>query len=284
MPETKIVLTCNDEVELNATVFEPPSNESVLASLIIAPALGVPRSFYTAFAIFCCNHGIRTLVFDYRGAYDSPLNNDQRHRLEDWGQQDLAAAIEFCSQWAQPIHLIGHSIGGQVVGLANNCDQLKSIHLVAASAPYWKRWGFPDNLTMLFSSFVLFPLITRLSKLINTRRYGLGSQFIQSSLIRDWARWMRKPDYLFAEQLKLNTASYQSIVAPLYAYAITDDKLAPRQNIDYLVTKFPMALIKFIEISPKQLNTKEIGHTELFKERIGRSFWPKIIANLQQAK
>lgn len=274
---TRINLTCNDGVELNATIFDPALDQTPNASLIIAPALGVPQRFYTAFAHFCSDQGIRTLVFDYRGTDDTPQKTVKaRFRLAEWGKLDLAAAISYCQQWQQPIHLVGHSVGGQIVGLADNCTQLKSIHLIAASAPYWKRWSTPNNLIMLFSSFILFPAITKLSNNFNTKRYGLGSQFIQSSIISDWASWMRQPDYLFGSSFELDIQAYQSITSPIYSYAISDDKLAPLQNIKHLNSAFSKADVRLIEVSTADVDAESIGHTGLFRQKIGQRYWPKI--------
>ncbi len=280
MTESAITLNCQDGTQINAIVY-PAATTQTCSTLIIAPALGVPQSFYKDFAEFCNSKGIRCLSFDYRGTYyEKPAQNSNNNHtsLADWGRQDLCAAIDYCQQWPEPLHFIGHSIGGQVVGLAANANQLSSINLVAASAPYWQRWSFPRNLLMLVNARILLPIICRRAKIFDSKKFGLGTQWIESALILNWCHWMQQSDYLFSKKFNLDISKFHSVNCPINSYAISDDSLAPARNIRSLNQNFRQATPKLIEVSPAQLGAKAIGHSGLFRKKIASAYWPTMTA------
>lgn len=286
--QSKTTISCADGVALNAAVYSPEQSiTKTHATVIVAAALGVPQTFYSDFASFCSLQGIRCLTFDYRGSYtEKPYDNNRaaNFRLSEWGTQDISAAIDYCKQCPEPIHLIGHSIGGQVVSLAKNTEQLESIILVAASAPYWRRWQFPRNILMFLSGHFLFPLVTRLSKFFNSRKFGLGTMIIQAQLLRDWALWMRQPDYLFSNKLNLDTSAVRHLKCPIFSYLISDDNLAPEANIHHLNQWFNTSNLKLIRIDPKDLQAKFIGHSGLFRKKVGGSYWLTMLSHMTENK
>ena len=281
--QSKTTINCADGVALKATIYSPEKSVAKThATVVIAAALGVPQTFYTDFTSFCCSQGVRCLTLDYRGTYtEIPVDNSSANfRLAEWGAKDINAAIDYCKQWPEPVQLIGHSIGGQVVSLAKNSVQLESISLVAASAPYWRRWQFPQNILMLISSHLLFPLVTRFSKSFNSKTFGLGTLTMPSQLIRDWAHWMRYPDYLFSKKLELDTSASGRLKCPIFSYLISDDNLAPEANIRHLNQYFDSATLKLIRIVPKDLHVKSIGHSGLFRKKVGGAYWQTMISHM----
>ena len=52
----------------------------------------------------------------------------------DWGQYDLSAAIDYLSQTGLDIYMIGHSYGGQALGLSKYHDRIEAMYCFGTGA------------------------------------------------------------------------------------------------------------------------------------------------------
>lgn len=286
MPEVKQIL-CADGHTISATLFKA---DAAKAQVIVAAAIGIPQKFYRRYAEYLAEQGYDVITFNYRGTGDSKSQDlGQDIRLEDWGHQDIQAIISFAIERQQKnpvlaaIHYVGHSIGGQLVGLASNAEQLDSLTLVAASAPYWQRWSFPKNLKMWLVGQILIPGISAISKDFPAQKVGLGSITFPSSAAKQWAQWMGRPAYLFCENFNLDTRHYSSLKQPLRSYGFTDDDLAPEINVRSLLNFFPKAKSELRMTDHKALGLESLGHSGFFREFAKETLWNESVEWFEQA-
>lgn len=122
-----VVLKAADGLALAGFRFEPASGPK--ASVVIAPAMAIPQSFYAPFAIWLAGQGYQAWTFDYRGtgASQSGSMRGAPGDLDDWCRKDYDAVPRTAQQALldQPLFAIGHSFGGQCAPL------LPSRHLLA---------------------------------------------------------------------------------------------------------------------------------------------------------
>jgi predicted alpha/beta hydrolase len=274
MQAKQTVLTCADQQTLSAQYYECDVAKGMV---IIGSALGVSQHYYKRFASYLVEQGFHVLTFDYRFTGDSSACREGAGlALQDWGRQDVEAAIQFAATKNLPIYFVGHSIGGQIVGLAPSAEKLSKLVFVASSAPYWRRWSFPGNLKILFSSKLLFPLIAACTKQFPTQAVGLGNIAIPSAFIRQWAAWMRKPNYLLDPKFGLPGQGYRELSQPILSLGFTDDALAPEANIRHLVGLFSSADAAVKMIDPQQAGVKSLGHTGFFRDSVKDSLWSEL--------
>ncbi len=275
-----ITITTQDGCTLAATLFEATQPRAVV---VIAGALGVRRRYYASYARFLAASGLTVLSFDYRGSGNSAVDNASGLSLADWGRQDIDAAICHSQGHGLPVYLVGHSIGGQVLGLARRASALSGVILVASTAPYWRRWRFPQILPVFAITRLLIPLAAAMTRQFPVKLFGLGNQPLPSSLIRTWGRWMAKPDYLFDSSFGLDVARYREVRSPMHFIGLTDDGLAPKANIEILMAYYPNADTSLEMISPASVGASGIGHTGFFHERFSTTLWPATLARLGEA-
>ncbi len=90
----------------------------------------MPRKIYRGFAGYLAGRGCAVLTYDYRGTGDSrqksPVGYNQSRSLvgfkasmSDWAALDVTAAVAWMRGRYKnlPLNYIGHSFGGQVLGL-----------------------------------------------------------------------------------------------------------------------------------------------------------------------
>jgi predicted alpha/beta hydrolase len=100
---------------------------------------GEPIDITCADGVHIKGHDV--LVFDYRGIGLSLQGalKDCRASLQEWGQQDQVAAINWLVQrtGAKQVLLLGHSAGGQMIGLLPNHPLVARVVGVAASSGWF---------------------------------------------------------------------------------------------------------------------------------------------------
>ena len=280
MTASDFSLTCRDGIKLSATRY--PAEGKAQGALVIGSALGVPRKIYRVFAEFLANNGYSVLTFDYRGS--TPETSPQDLTMSQWGSQDLAAALDQGQQLpgGEQLFLLGHSIGGQVAGLAHNIQQVKAMVFVASSFPYWKRWPMPQRLTIALMFKVLTPIIGRLTDSFPSKAIGLSSDNMPSRLVLEWAKWMGRDDYLLDQEFGLDRSGYLAQTCPLLAYGFDDDKLVPEASFDKIISAYANA-----STTRRFVNTEEtgpVGHMGFFKAHHQSGLWLECLNWLQSQK
>jgi len=257
--------------------------ENPLGTVLVASALGVPQQFYKHYGHFLAQNGYQCVTFDYRGTGLSKfVGNLSDVQLSDWGRLDLNAAIKTAHELAQKnqsnddnLLLVGHSIGGQVLGLAENASLLKAAIFVASSAPYWRRWPHPRKLYIGFVCGVMLPLLSFARNTYPARAVGLSSMDLPAGCARDWGKWMRDKDYLFGAKFGLPLAGYKEFDKPILSLSFDDDDFAPKVNVDYLLDFYKAAKIENEYISQHSLGLGAIDHMGFFKQKFRNSLWQK---------
>lgn len=275
MAGESIQIPCPDGVALAATVHRPAA--PARASLLVCSALGVPRRFYDAYASWLAGQGILVMTFDYRGTGDSPLTPTAARGtcLEDWGRLDMDAALGVLAQQGPglPVFLVGHSCGGQLVGLAERSGQLAGAILVAATAPNWKRYPAPDRYQMWLVWHGLVPVLSFGRTHFPARRLGMSAIDVPAGVMAQWARWARSSDYLFSPEHGLDTARYASLDFPLLSLGFDDDSYASRAAIEALLRHYCAARVEHREIHVPSLGVGGLGHFGYFREKVRDSLW-----------
>lgn len=264
-------LTCTDGYQLAVTLFAHNAPKGIV---VLTSAFGVSQDYYWPMAEFLVKRGFSVYCFDFRGTGNNsaPLPDD--FGLDDWGSKDLEAVISKALTEKLPVHMIGHSIGGQLLGLAPSSTKLASALFVAASAPYWKRWPrLADGLKVRINVGVILPFVSRFYKAFPAQKFGLGNQDLPPKAVQDWAKWMSKPNYLFDPSFELDCSAYKEIDFPILSLGFKDDALAPMSNINHLLLAFKQAQCTTKSIAPKTVDAKHIGHTGFFKPRFEPTLW-----------
>ncbi len=182
-----IYINTTDNIRISATIFSPAT--AVKASILINSATAVRQSYYQDFASFLCQQGYRVVTYDYRGIGDSSIANsrDPRLTMQNWGEKDFAEVLAYLqneypeSDW----HCIGHSVGGQIIGLANNNLAIKSVYCVSAQSGYWKHWQSLHKLRMLLMWHLIIPSLANL--LGKVPGLFLGGESLPAGIAKQWA-------------------------------------------------------------------------------------------------
>ncbi|MCB0336061.1 MAG: alpha/beta hydrolase [Bdellovibrionales bacterium] len=277
MNPSEIEVTTRDGVSLAASLFRNPDGSHLV---IIGSGTGILRQFYFSFARFLRSQGFSVLVFDYRGIGGSrpSMLRGFDAKMQDWGRLDLEAVFAFglSQPWAEKVSFLGHSVSGQLLGLASSAPQLSRVVFVASQEGYWKLWPMHQRWVFLplFGPFLW--VSARILGYIPARIVGLGED-LPSGVAIEWATWCRTKDYLFAFLDSMQPYCFSTLQQPILSISFSDDFFAPMKAVEALLARYPAAAIRSLHYQPNDFGRASIGHFSFFKSPGKSDSWEKLV-------
>ncbi len=272
MAATELRVPAADGYSLAATLFEP--ERPTARAAVLSTGMGIPRGFYARYATYLAACDIAVLAYDYRGVGGSRPARLRRFAATctDWGERDLAGAIEWAGARFADVLAVGHSLGGQLVGLAPNNARLVGVLTIAAPSGYWRHWPFPMRLLLWTLWHAVLPSTAAALGLFPARVLRLGED-VPEHVMREWCAWCRSPHYIAGAPGTPRRAGFERIGAPLRAHSFSDDAYAPRRAVDALLGFYANARVEHRHVAPRELGMARIGHLGFFREGPTRALW-----------
>lgn len=253
-------------------------------AIVIAPATGVKRKYYAAFARYLARQGYDVVTFDYRGIGGSRAASEAP-RMTEWGELDLAGVVDWAAEHLdrrthdaasmRAVSVVGHSVGGQLVGLLPNVERVERIVTIGSQSGDYRLWPMPSRLGMALVMHAVIPAVTHTIGYF-PGKLGTGED-LPAGVALEWARWCRTPGYFTGGDGPARPARFARVTAPLLAFGFDDDHYAPRAAVDAL-----LALYENADVVRRQLpaGKRRIGHFGFFRRRFETSLWPEVAAFL----
>ena len=254
---------------LAATVYRPKT--PVKKAVMIAPATGIKRQFYHNFAIYLAEHGFGVLTFDNEGIGES-LSTDLAKcdaSLISWGRHDMPAVLDALQDefTDATYHLIGHSAGGQLIGLMPNSQSIASVFNVACSSGRIKNMDMPYKLKAIGFMEAFIPLTNLTLGYTPSDKIGMGEP-LPRGVARQWREWCNGAGYIkTAFGKSIHTHFYDEIDMPALWLGFSDDEIANSKNMDDMIRVFTKMPVEKRFLDPKDFGVSSIGHMRYFSSR-----------------
>jgi len=274
MKNNNLTIQTQDGYQIAASLFSPESEAR--ATIIINSATGVLRQYYNAFAQYLSQQGLQVITYDYRGVGGSrtPNMRDKNLSMINWGRKDYHAIVDWV-ETSHPEHKIlgiGHSIGGQLLGLLPNNHRISAYLNIASQHAHWKNWRGKFKAQSFVFFHGLLPLFAFSAK--EFPKWVLGSEALPKQVTKDWSRFGRKAIYsdIDGKDLKEGYLHYRGKIRFL---AIADDHaFAPPNAVKSLKENiYKNADGEFVLIEPKHYGMKRIDHFGFFKKSMNQQAW-----------
>jgi predicted alpha/beta hydrolase len=277
-----ITFPATDGYSLGATLYLPRGAKR--NAVLINSATAVPRKLYKGFASYLARRGCAVLTYDYRGTGDSrqktPTGNNQPRSLvgfnasmSDWAARDVAAAVAWMRERykALPLNYVGHSFGGQALGLLPNNTEVSRALFIAAQAGYWRLMAAPERYRVYaMLNFVGQPL-TRLMG-YTPGWTGLGLD-LPKGVFLQWVSWVMRERYMFDDPNLKALENFPHYQGALRALCISDDPWATRPAVELLCSGFTAIKPDILTITPADAGAARIGHFGFFKPEHRDTLW-----------
>ena len=271
-----ISVTAGDGHSLAGYRFDP--TRASKASVVIAPAMAVPQSFYAPFARYLASWGYSAWTFDYRGTGES-LKGSMRGvkaDLTDWYSRDYDAVVNAAADAhaGTRVFAVGHSFGGQSAPLLPSRDRLAGLVNIAVGSGSIRHNAPGIRRTAPLMWYVIAPLLCPLFGYFPGGRIGVVGD-IPTGAMFQWRRWCLTPDYILSGEPGAREA-YASAQFPVLGLTFADDELLLEAGSILLHGAYKARPPDYRLIVPTQLGLKRIGHFGFFKPQREAALWPMV--------
>lgn len=272
-----ICIVCKDDFPLAASLYTPST--PVKGAIMVGPATGIKRQFYSAFATYLTHQGFAVITFDNRGIGESCSKNVKtcEASLVSWGSQDMPAVLETLkSQFPNvPYFLMGHSAGGQLLGLMYNVHDLTAFCNFGSSSGSLRNMRKRYLLKAHFFMNFYIPLSNLIFGHTKSQWVGMGEP-LPKKVARQWQKWCNGKGYVktgFGSDIQQHY--YNNIQLPSKWLLASDDDIANLHNVHDMISVFPNIKAEVEELEPRDHDVKEIGHMRFFSRKC-QHLWPKV--------
>lgn len=283
MSPEPLSITTADGAKLAARLFHP--QRAPRAAVLIVPAMGVPQSYYRAFAAWLAGQGLVAATFDYRGMGESrrgPLRG-LRADILTWARQDCAAMVEAAAAQAPgaPLYWIGHSLGGQILPFLPNRERVARMITVGTGSGYWRENARPLKPMAWLLWHVVVPLLVPLFGYFPGARLRMVGD-LPRGVIEQWRRWCLDPDYAAGAEPDAREL-YAAVRTPIVSLSFTDDEFMSARNTESIHGFYANAPRRMKRLAPADAGVARIGHFGFFREGLARLWAAHVLPELGAA-
>lgn len=273
-----IFLPATDGYLLQATCFGAHAQGPFV---VLNSATAVKQAYYAKFALWLAAHDMTVVTYDYRGIGHSrkgPVRNFQAS-MRDWGEKDFEGVLQYAlyEKGNRPLFLVGHSVGGQLLGLAKSNHRLERIVTVASQSGYYGHWQGVQAWALKTFWTLAIPTACAVFGYFPSF-LGMGES-LPAGVAREWARWGRHPDYLLGHGI--SKEGFQRMTAEVLALCLTDDFYAPPAAVDWLHALMSQCQVTRENVTPRELGVSKIGHFGFFRSAFQDTLWQRVLEFFQ---
>jgi predicted alpha/beta hydrolase len=288
-----ITFPAMDGYLLGATLFLPRGARR--HAVLINSAAAVPRKIYRGFACYLAKRGCAVLTYDYRGTGGSRPRPAAGHKrppslsgftasMSDWAALDVTAAVAWMRERYRTLSLgyVGHSFGGQALGLLPNNGEISHALLIAAQAGYWKLMTSPERYRVyVMLNYVGAPLTRLFGYAPGWSGLGLD---LPKGVFQQWRSWVMSERYLFDDPTLKARRNFAQFRGVMRALCLSDDPWATRPAVEMLCAGFISIEPEIITVTPADIGASHIGHLGFFRPEHRDTLWRGAAEWLQAAE
>ena len=277
-----ITFPAADGYLLAASLFLPRGAKR--HAVLINSATAVPRKIYRGFAGYLARRGCAVLTYDYRGTggsrqkavvgYNQPKSLvGFKASMSDWAALDVTAAVAWMRERYHnlPLNYVGHSFGGQALGLLPNNTEVSRALLIGAQAGYWKLMASPER----YRVYAMLNFVgTPLTRLLGYAPAWSGlAEDLPKDVFLQWVGWVMNKRYLFDDPELTALKNFPHYRGAMRALCLSDDPWATRPAVELLCSGFTSTKPEIITITPTAVGASKIGHFGFFRAEHRDTLW-----------
>ncbi len=279
MKERKVGILAKDGFKLEAILLEPDGKSR--GTVQINSGTGIPKEFYKKFASYCADQGYVTIIYDYRGIGGSKPSKLKGFNATntDWGTLDATAIMHWLKMNYQDQKriVIGHSMGGQIVGLMENGYEIDEIYMIAVGTGYWK--DMPKSRLKNWIPFLWYfyiPFSIGIHGYANAKKIKQGEN-LPKGVALEWRKWCLNESYWEPDFGKtIDRALFGKIKAPIKSITFTDDHITSSTANRKLLSYYYSAPKEHIAFAPSNEGLTKIGHFGFFSQKASH-LWKEVL-------
>jgi hypothetical protein len=267
----KIIITTEQLENIVGEIFYPPGDRSKREVIIVNSAYGVPKEFYYPFAKFLSANGLTVLTYNYI-SLSSSLSGG--FAIERCGRLDFETILQWVIKFfpGHLIHVVGHGMGGGIIGFAPSCSKIKNIiNIGVRSSGQFDR---PKNHQLLH--FLHYSLLGTANSFIN-KITDLDPHSLHDKIFSYSNRLVLRARSKDLTKNSLKRAVYaQEFMGRLLTIRLHDDVFSYPEN-DPIQNAFTRSVKTVRNIYPADLELMHLGFFGFFTKIENDTLWEMCI-------
>lgn len=269
-------ITLPGDAGLSARLITPDQPQKIA---VLNGATGVAQGYYEPFARWLAQeHAIACLTYDYRdfGASQHGPLRASRATMADWGIHDQQTARDWLSdQYPDlPLWVIGHSLGGFMLGYQSGLDRIDKVIGVCSGEVHVREHPWPYKAKALSFWWGHGAALVALMGYLPGRASGLGAD-VPGPVFRQWRKWCTTDGFTAADP-SLPPRDISALRAPVRLVSLSDDEIGPPSCVARLAAHMgPRAT--HVTLRPADVGLNRVGHIGVFARR-SAAIWPRLLA------
>lgn len=283
--KTTFIVQTDDNVTLSVTHSYAQNAKAVV---LINPGTATKTSFYVPFSEFLVSHGYHVVLWNYRGFCDSKTTELKlcSYQYSDIGRYDIPAVIEHVKSYFPhlPLYCVGHSAGGQQLGIAKNCNQIDAFFAIAVSAGYFPAMPLSYRVKANFFFRIFAPFTGAIFNFIPAKKFRMMED-LPVEFTREWSSWCKERNLFFSEKFygkSVPISTFQDFNIPIFVFTADDDEICTEQNLTNFWSHVSSdKVITFRRYKVSELPSKSIGHFGYFRKS-NQLIWDDILSTINR--
>lgn len=224
------------------TVRLLPAENPGAPVVLVLPAMALKAKFYLPLAKALHAAGLSVATVDLRGQGEAKpaLREGPDFGYRELVEVDLPAVVAALHQRfaGAPLHLFGHSLGGQLALLytAAHPGEVAGVVTIGTGTVFWRAFGPRRWVEALWK-------IQWIGLVAKVRGWWPGGVLIPGAMaggvMTDWARHSRTSRYHPRGGSHDYDRLLRQVEAPVLLISLAEDSLGPKSNVDFLSTRVP---------------------------------------------
>jgi predicted alpha/beta hydrolase len=174
---------------------------------------------------------------------------------------------------SQPLHVVGHSIGGYLPGLSPYASRIDRMLTMGAQYAYWRDYAAQDRLRLFAKWHVVMPALTMIYGYFPGKRLG-WLEDLPAGVANEWSfRGSRMEMTHPAAERQDVLGRFAAVTAPILAVTMADDEIGTVAAVRRTLSYYRGAERMQVLLSPSDYGLSAIGHFNLFHSRHAQGFW-----------
>ncbi len=281
----KFSTTAADRLRLSGRLIIPEKPRAVIQ---FNGGTAAKKEFYLPFLEYLAQQGFVACLWDYRGSGESAPQDMAacKHTFQEYGTLDMPAIKKYLQDSFPelPFLIVGHSVGGQLVGFMEDLSGIRGFLGFGVSTGYMKHmpWAFRAQSNFFFYFFT--PLSLLFSGYLKAKPFKLMEN-LPAGVVKEWRAWCEKKDYLFDKKYYGKTVplgNFQNYKFPVHVFWASDDPISNANSVpDFWSHVQSSREITLEKIDAQEQGVSQIGHFGYFKKSMRNSLWPEALAKLE---
>lgn len=244
-----------------------PHADQAAPVVLVLPAMAIRAGFYLPLVTALRAAGLSAAVVDLRAQGDSKPSPREKPRFgyRELIEVDLPAVADALGRRLPraPLHLFGHSLGGQLSLLfsAAEPDRVASVTTIGTGSVYWRSFQPSRRMTVLAQA----QAVGLVCRLCGRWPGGGGIGPMTAGVMADWVRHSRTGRYRPRGSTRDYDGLLRELSLPLLVISLDRDPLGPEPTVRFLCGRMPSAAVTRWHIDCSSGLT-HIGHASWVKD------------------